>query len=416
MPASLDLTQFVRPGDSIMWGQGAGEPRTLTEALVEQRAALGGVSVFLGSMFSSTFDAEHADHLRFVGIGGIGANARLSTAGSLEVIPCHISSVPGLIESGRLPVDVLFLQLSPAGEDGRHSMGLIADYLRPALARARVVVAEVNDRFPFTSGDTLVDPGQIHHLIETSREPVYVPSAPPGPTEQQIGEHVASLVPDGAVLQLGIGSVMQATATALAGKRDLGVHSGLVGDWVIDLMESGAVTNARKPIDTGVTITGAIFGTQRLYDFVDHNAQVQMRGIDHTHDPGVLASLDNLFTINSAVDVDLTGQVNAETVGGRHVGAVGGHADYVRAGTHSAGGRSIIALASTAKRGEVTRIVHRLADGVTTTARSDVDIVVTEYGIADLRGVPLPERARRLAAVAAPAFREELAAQAPTLC
>ncbi len=181
MPASLDLSQFVRPGDSIMWGQGAGEPRTLTEALVEQRAALGGVSVFLGSMFSSTFDAEHADHLRFVGIGGIGANARLSKAGSLEVIPCHISSVPGLIESGRIPVDVLFLQLSPAGDDGRHSMGLIADYLRPALARARVVVAEVNDQFPFTGGDTLVEPGQIDHVIETSREPVYVASAPRAP-------------------------------------------------------------------------------------------------------------------------------------------------------------------------------------------------------------------------------------------
>ena len=407
----LDLRDFVRPGDHILWGQGTGEPRTLTETLVAQRAELGGVSVFLGSTFSDTLKAEHADHIRFVAIGGIGRNAELVRAGVLDVLPCHISDVPRLLETRRLPVDVMFVQVSPAGPDGRHSLGLVADYVMEAISQARTVVAEVNDQIPRVLGEAWAHPSEFDHVVETSRPPVYVTTPPAGPAEQRVGRLVSEMVPDGAVLQLGIGSVPDAVARGLADRRDLAIHGGLIGDWVIDLMECGSVTNSQKPIDTGVTVTGAVFGTRRLYDFVHENPAVHLRPVAYTHDPVRLGQLRGLIAINTALEVDLTGQVNAETVGGRHVGAVGGQVDFVRAAMASAGGRSIIALISTARRGEISRIVAKLGDSVVTTPRSDADLVVTEYGVADLRGVPIGERARRMVAIAHPRFRDELSAQ-----
>jgi acyl-CoA hydrolase len=245
---------------------------------------------------------------------------------------------------------------------------------------------------------------------------VFVPVRDPGPLDYEIAEQVASLVPDGAVLQLGVGSVISAIAEQLADRKDLGVHSGMLGDWIVDMTEAGAITNARKPIDVGVSVSGTIFGTRRLYDFVHENPAIGLRPLRYTHDNAVLRSLGNVFSINSAVEVDLTGQVNSETMGGHHVGTVGGQVDFVRGAVASEHGRSIIALPAAAKGGEITRIVSRLADGVVTTARSDVDVIITEHGIAELRGVGIHERARRLAAIAAPQFREQLLHQARELC
>jgi acetyl-CoA hydrolase len=415
----LDLTQFIRPGDSILWGQGTGEPQTLTEALVAQRARLGTVSVFLGATFSDTLKVEHADHLHMVSIGGLGANAPLARAGALDVLPCHISSVPRLICEGDLPVDVVLVQVSPVGNDGCHSLGLVADYVRPAMDQARFVLAEVNDRVPHTLGEASVDPAELDYVIHTSRPPVFVESRPASRSEERIGKLVDALIPERAVLQLGIGSVPNAVAGGLRHRRDLAVHGGVVGDWIIGLTESGAVTNAQKPIDTGITVTGTVFGTRRLYDFVADNPAIQLRPISYTHDPATLRQLPRLVAINTALEVDVTGQVNAETVGGRHVGAVGGQVDFSRAAMASPGGHSIIALSSTARRGEVSRIVARLSDAVTTTPRSDADLVVTEHGVADLRGVPLSQRARRLIEIADPRFRDalrECVRQWPVVC
>lgn len=404
----LDLRDFIRSGDTVLWGQGTAEPRTLTEALVRQRVALGRVSVFLGATFTETLRPEHADHLRFVAIGGIGRNAALARAGVLDVLPCHLSSLPELITSGRLPVDVVFVQLSPVGPSGCHSLGLVADYVRVAMQQARTVIAEVNDQVPYTLGDSLLRPEELTHVVQTSRPPVFVPVRPVSAAAVHIGELVAGFVPDGAVVQLGVGGIASAVGASLLSKRELGVHCGIVGDWLVDLHAAGAVTNARKAVDRGVSVTGAISGTRRLYDFVDNNPAVELRAATYTHDPAVLARLTGLVSINSAVEVDLTGQVNAETVAGSHVGAVGGQVDFVRAANSSPGGRSIIALESTARRGQVSRIVERLGDGVVTTPRSDVDLIVTEHGVADLRGVPLAERARRLIAIADPRFRSGL--------
>jgi acetyl-CoA hydrolase len=412
----MDLTSFIRPGDTVLWGQGTGEPQTLTESLVRRRSALPGTTIFLGSSFSGTLRPEHADCLRFLAIGGVGRNVELSRAGCLEVIPCHISALPGLIKSGRLKVDVVLVQLSSPGPDGRHSLGLIGDYLPTAIEHARVVVGEINDQVPYTHGDGHVDPARLHAALYTSRSPVTLAQPTTGDLEDRIGSHVADLVPDGAVVELGIGSVMQAIATRLAGKRDLGVHTGAVGDWIVDLTESGAVTNATKPIDRGVSVTGAVFGTTRLYEFVHDNPSIELRRIEHTHDPTVLRRLDPFYAINSAIEIDLSGQVNAETLGGIHVGAVGGQVDFVRGAMACPGGRSIIALPSTARHGSASRIVARLPDGVTTTPRSDADLVVTEHGVADLRGASLPQRARRLIAIAGDAFRDELEAAARDFC
>lgn len=404
----IDLSTLIRPDDALLVGQGTGEPVTLTEALVQKRAKMHGVGVFLGATYAGTFTPEHVDHLRFSSIGGLGKNAALARAGALDVLPCHASELPVAIESGRLPVDVVLLQVSPPGPDGRHSFGLVADYLQPAIAKARVVIAEVNERVPRTNGSS-VHPSELDHVIHTSRPLISV--APPefDPIAQRIGEHVASLLPPRPVLQLGLGKVGYAVAAALHDRRDVALHGGVVGDWLVDLYAAGAVDNSHKAIDSGTTVTGTVVGTQRLYDFVDDNEEVELRGIAHTHAVRTLVRLPRFIAVNAALEVDLTGQVNAEVLGGRHVGAVGGQVDFVRAAMASPEGRSIIALPSATRGGDTSRIVPRLEDGVVTTSRADADVVVTEHGVADLRGRTVRERARRLIAIADPRHREQLA-------
>ncbi|MGH3358330.1 MAG: acetyl-CoA hydrolase/transferase family protein, partial [Nocardioidaceae bacterium] len=229
-----------------------------------------------------------------------------------------------------------------------------------------------------------------------------------GSVEAAIAEHAAGLVTDRSVLQLGIGKVPEAVAARLGGHRDLGIHSGFLGEWAMELVESGAVTNAYKPIDRGVTVGGTLMGSRRLYRWAHDNAALAMRDVRHTHAADVLARFDTFVSVNGAIEVDLSGQVNAEVIGDRYVGAVGGQVDYVRAGAAAPRGWSVIALPAATARSGRSRIVPRLASAVVTTARSDVDVVVTEYGAAHLRGQPLAERARRMIAIAAPAFRDEL--------
>lgn len=407
----LDLTDYIHGGDTVLVGQATSEPQTLTRWLVEQRADFGGITVFLGAMFSDTFQPEHADHLHFTGIGGIGTNAVLGRAGILDVVPSHVSMLPALIESGRLPVDVVLVQVAPPDERGLHSLATVGDYLPAAISRARTVIAEINDQLPRTCGPDAVNPSRIDVAIRTSRPAVTVPGRRAAPAEDAIAALIEPLVPDGAVLQLGVGGVPQAVAGRLLTKSDLSVHSGVVGDWIVDLQEAGVVTNARKPIDTGVTVTGGLFGTTTLFGFADDNPAIELRSISYTHNPAVLRQLPGLIAMNSAIEVDLSGQVNAEVVGGAYVGAVGGQVDFVRAAMASPGGRSIIALPSTARKGSASRIVAMLSENPVTTARSDADLFVTEYGVADVRGLSLRRRAEVLIEVAHPDFREDLRAQ-----
>lgn len=406
-PDALDLTRFIQPGDHIVWGQACGEPTTLIEALIAQRDRLGGISAFAGSSFSGLLTPDITDHISLSSMGAIGALRSLTKAGVLDVIPCHVGQIASFIQAGIVGCDIAFVQVSPADADGNHSYGLINDYVQAAVAKARIVVAEVNDQVPFTCCDAMLPRGRIDYLVEVSRPPVEVRPAPIGETDLAIASHAARFIGDGSVIQIGIGAVPDALTRLIADRRDLGMHSGMIGDGLIDLVEAGALTNARKPFETGISVTGALIGTRRLYDFAHRNPAVGLRSSARTHSDAVLTAIPNLVTINSAIEVDLTGQVNAEQVGDTYMGVTGGQVDYVRAGSRSPGGHSIIALPATAAGGRASRIMPTLT-GPTTTARCEADVIVTEYGAAELRGRTLAERARRLVAIAHPAFREEL--------
>lgn len=404
--AGLDLARYLRPGDRIVWGQACAEPTTLVEALTAQAEGIGKLSAFAATSFSGLLDPL-AQKVDISSMGAIGALRSLAAAQRLGIVPCHVSQVGPMIEQGLIGCDVAFLQLSPADNTGRHSYGLSSDFVQAIVARARVIVAEINEQVPYTLGDATLPAERIDCAVHVARTPVEVMPAQIGETDEAIARAVAAYVEDGAVLQIGFGAVPDAILRLLGDRRDLGVHSGMIGDGLVDLVEAGVVTNARKPLDTGVSISGTLIGSRRLFDWAHRNAKLGMRSTTYTHDAAVLARLPRLVTVNSAVEVDLSGQVNAEQHGAQYFGGTGGQVDFVRAGMRSPGGRSIIALPATARGGKVSRITSALS-GPVTTARTDVDVIVTEFGAAELKGQTLAERARRLVGIAHPAFREEL--------
>ena len=406
----LDLAAHVRAGDGILFGQGTGEPLGLTQRLVEQRARYPGARIFFGSGFSKTFAPEHADCLQFTGIGAIGTLRKLAAAGALDPIPCHISSIEGLLREGIVRSDVVLLLVSPPNAQGQYSFGLVNDVVRTAISRARVVIAEVSEHVPWTPCDQPLLASEITVAVRSGTRPLELPTAPFGDLEKRIAAHLQPFIADRSTLQVGIGSVPEAIIAMLGDRRELGIHSGMIGDSVVDLIEKGAVTNAHKGLDPGVSISGVLFGTrQRLYRFADRNPALRLCPTSYTHHSSTLSKLRRLVSINSALEVDLTGQVNAEAIGADHIGAVGGQVDFVRAAALT-GGVSIIAFAATGRRGE-SKVVANLS-GPVTTARSDVDLIVTEHGVAQLRGRSLRERARAMIAIAAPEHRDGLLRQA----
>ncbi len=407
---ALDLSKFIRPGDGVMWGQACSEPLTLTEAFVAQRDAYPGASVFLGVSYAGTVKAEHADKLRLLSYCGAGHNRRLADAGLLDICPFPYSQMDGLIRAGRLKADVVLVQVSPPNDKGEYSLGLSVEYLGAALKTARVVIAEVNDQVPWTHTTPLLTAGDFAHVIHSSRPIVQLPYGAPGEVELAIGRNAAEFIPDRSVLEFGLGSLPDAILAALGDRRDLGIHSGLLCNGVAKLMQSGAITNAYKSIDRGVTVAGVMFGTKLLFDFAHKNPAISLRATDYTHSPQVLGRIDNFVAVNSAVEVDLTGQVNAEIAGGSYVGAVGGALDFIRAANASPGGASLICLPASVGT-KASRIVAKIS-GPVATPRSEAGIFVTEHGTADLRGVPLGERPAKMIAIAHPAFRESLEREA----
>jgi acyl-CoA hydrolase len=414
-PHNLDFTGIIRPGDHIVWGQSSGEPQTLVERFVEQRHRIGPVSVFLGGIsYTSTLKPEHADMIAFSGYGAVGTLRDLANAGALRTIPCHLSQLVPYFNDGIVRSDVVFVQTSPPDEQGRYSFSLANDYQQAAIAKARVVIAEVNEQAPWTYCDAYLDVSRIDYLIRVSRPPVTLEPRPIGESERAIARHVGRYIEDGVTIQIGIGAIPDAVMASIGDRRDLGLHSGLISDRIADLIESGAMTNARKPIDTGIAVACSVLGTDRVYRFVHRNPALKLFTLMHTHRSEVLCRLGRIVAINSAVEADLTGQINAEVAAGVYVGAVGGQGDFVRGAQLAAGGRSVIAMPATARNGKLSRIVARLA-GPVTTARSDADIIVTDFGAAELRGQPLVERVRRMIAIAHPDFRESLEREAHEL-
>jgi acyl-CoA hydrolase len=380
--SDLDLARWIRPGDGVVVGQCCGEPTALLEALTTQAPLIGDLRLFAGMTFTSLL-AEPVAGLQVSSYGALGQTAKIP---GLQIVRCHFSALPRLFSQRLLPGDVALIQVAPPDRHGRCSLGVTVDYLADALAHARVVIAEINDKCPRTSGQS-IEFDRIDHVVETSRPLVEAPPVSPGETEHRIATHVAELVQDGDTIQLGVGALPEAILGALASRRDMGVHSGMISDAVLDLIEAGAVTNARKQVDTGVTVAGAALGSARLFAGLHERDDVRFAPVSHTHCPAILAKVGPLCAINSAVEIDLNGQVNAESVAGRQIGAVGGQVDFLRAAAAN-GGRAILALPA-------KRIVTTLT-GPVSTSRADLDWVVTEHGARSLAGMTDAARERAL--------------------
>ena len=406
--SQFDFSPLLKPGDTIAWPQGTGEPLGLTSRLVAQRRDLPHCRLFIGITTSDTLSPDLADRFEMQALNGAGSNRRLTSRGLLDVTPVHISTVPSLLREGAIRVDVAMVRLRPTGVAGQYSLGVVCDYTSALIKKARCVIGEIDERLPITGQDALVWSDDVDFFVTADNDEILMYDADPSPLEEAVAQRVASLIPHRATMQLGIGGLAVAVSRAMFGHRDLGVHSGVLSDVFVDLIEKGVVTNAFKGIDAGVSVTGCLFGSQRLTNFVSNNPALAMRSVEYTHQPFIMAQINALYSINFAIEVDVTGQVNAELAAGRYLGAIGGQADFVRGAQFSPGGRSIIALPSTTPDGKTSRIVASLGGNPVTTTRADVDMIVTEFGIAHLRGASFAERRKQLAAIAHPAFRDEL--------
>jgi 4-hydroxybutyrate CoA-transferase len=402
-------------GQTVFVQGACATPTILLEALAARAATLEGVRVV---HLHTEGPAPHlapslAGHLRHLALF-VGANAREAIAeGRAEYVPVLLGDVPSLFLRGVMPVDLALIHVSPFDRAGYCSLGTSVDVTLGAVRAARRVVAQVNPRMPRTHGDGFIHRSEIDALVHVDAPLHEV--APPviGDVEARIGARVAELVPDGATLQMGIGSIPAAVCAALRGKRDLGVHTEMLTDAVVDLVESGALTGDRKEINRGKIVTSFVMGTRRLYDFVDDSGMIEMRPVDYTNEVAIIRRFRRMVSINSALEIDLGGQVCADSVGHRIYSGAGGQLDFIRGATLAEEGRAIIALPSTAAGGRVSRIVVDLRPGAgVVTTRAHVRTVVTEWGTAELFGLGLRERARALIAIAHPAHRERLAIEA----
>lgn len=412
---SIDLTPFIRAGDSLIWTQTTAEPLTLTEALVSQRHSIGPCSVFVGATYSQTLQPEHQDFLNLSTFGGFGFNSKLIDRDAMQVIPLHCSTIGQMITRREIPCDVAMLQLSPPGPNGKHSLGISADYMVEAARSARVVIAEVNEQMPWTHTSELLEGIKIHAYSQSNRDLLELPVARCGAVEMKIAEIASTFIKDRSVLEIGLGAIPDAILRLLKDRQNLGIHSGVLGDAAIDLIQKGVITNSYKTINPGKIITASLLGTKKLYALARNNPEFDLRPYAYTHAHNNLARIQDFTAINSAIEVDLTGQVNAESVNGRYVGATGGLVDFVRGALAAPGGQSIIALPSSTKNGDASRIVSQIKSGSVTCLRSDADIVVTEWGAARLRGKSISQRIKAMIEIAHPDHREKLESAAHNL-
>jgi acetyl-CoA hydrolase len=408
--APLGFGAYLRPGDTVIWGQACAEPLGLTRALAEQARSLGPVRCMLGIGAGGGTPLAGVDGLGFAAYGGGGTTRRLDSAGALEILPSRYSDLPRLFAAGRFRIDVALVQVTEGTEPGTYHFALAAEYLVAAARSARVVIAELNHGAPHSPDAPVLRADQITALVTADYRPAEVAGPPANDVDLRIAAHVAGIVENGATLQMGIGSLPEAIVRGLSSHRDLAVHSGVIGDAIAGLIESGAVTNAHKPHDRGISVAGVLIGTSRLFGLADGNPAIALRDTTYTHDPAILAALPKLTTINAAIEVDVTGQVNTEVAGGHYVGAAGGSLDFARGAALSTGGMPITALRSTA--GSRSAIVVDLA-GPVAIPRSEVGWIVTEYGAVDLRGLTLSQRRERLLGIAHPDHRNALAAARP---
>ena len=408
----------IGSGQQIFVHGGAATPSVLLEALARRAGELRDVGLvhFHIEGPAPHLEPEVASSFRHRALF-IGANARVAVnEGRADYVPIFLSDVPELFASGVLPLDTVLLNLTRPDAHGYCSFGTSVDASIAATRASKTVIAQLNASMPRTLGDSFIHVDEIDLGVEVDQAPYEHLSPPIGDVERRIGEFVAELVPDGATVQMGIGSIPAAVALALRDKRDLGVHTELFTDPVLDLVESGAITGAEKEINRGKIVSAFLMGSQRLYDFVDDNPMIEMRPVDYTNDTSVIRRFRRMVAINSAISIDLTGQVSADSIGTSFYSGVGGQMDFMRGAALAPEGRAIIALPSRAAGGEISRIVPVLAPGAgVVTSRAHVRTVVTEFGVAELFGRSIRERVADLIAVAHPDFRDDLNREARRL-
>lgn len=406
-----EAVKHINSGDRVVITHATGEPTVLVDAMVRNAASYKDVEiVHMVAMGKAEYclpeNSEHFHHNSLF----LGGTTRQAIAdGRGDYTPVFFSEIPELLRT-RLHPNVVLLHLSTPDEHGYCSFGVSCDYTKPAAECADVLIAQINRNMPRTLGDSFIHVSALDYIIEEDSPLIELPPPRIGDVERAIGEHIASLVQDGDCLQLGIGAIPDAVLLFLKEKKDLGIHSEMFSDGVVELVETGVITNKYKKLHPGKSVATFLMGTRRLYDYVDNNPEVCLMPVDYVNDPRVICQIDNMVSINSCVQIDLFGQVVSTCVGLKEISGVGGQVDFVRGANMSRGGRTVMAMPSTAAKGTISKIVPLIDEGAAvTTSRYDVNYVVTEYGIAQLKGKSLRERARALIEIAHPAFREDLA-------
>lgn len=413
-----DALSVIKSGNRIYIGGGAGVPVKLTQGLTQRAPELKDVELTHILTFAEApyCKPEYQDSFR-VNALFIGHNVRTAVhEGRADFTPIFLHEIPGLFKNNILPIDVALIAISPPDEHGFCSFGVEVGTTKPAAESAKIIVAEVNQKMPRTLGDSFIHLSRIQHIVETDYA---IPEAPQGgstPEHLQVGAHIAAMIPNGATLQMGIGSIPDAVLQNLGNHKDLGIHTELFSDGVVEMVQSGVITCSQKTFHPGKIVAGFLFGTQLLYNFIHNNPLIELHPTDYVNDPFNIARNNNMVAINSAVEIDLTGQVCADSMGPRLYSGAGGQVDFIRGAARSKGGLPIIALLSTARNGAISRITPMLNHGAgVVTTRNDVHYVATEYGIASLYGKSIRQRSKELINIAHPKFRDELAFEAKKL-
>lgn len=414
-----EAVKCIKSEDNVVVAHACGEPQLLTKAMSERFAELNDVKVIhrigMGKCLYTAADME--GHFRHVSLFA-GANSRKAIKeGRADYMPRFISETPSLFYEGQLPVDVALISVTPPDRFGYCSLGISVDYTLPAARMAKTIIAEVNSNMPRTHGDSFISVRDISHFVLTDDPLMEVQPTPLTDVEKQIGFYCAELIENESTLQLGIGAIPDAVLNAMSNKHDLGIHTEMFSDGIIPLVENGIINGLKKTIHRGKIISTFVMGTKKLYEWINDNPMIEMHTEDYVNDPWVIAQNYKMISINSALQVDVLGQVAADTLGSKQFSGVGGQVDFVRGARRSiGGGKSIIAMSSTASGGKLSRIVPSLYEGTAvTTSRNDVDYIVTEYGIAKLSGKTNLERLKELASISHPDFREEILHKAKEL-
>lgn len=403
----------VHSGQRIFIGSNGAEPQTLVEALTACKHLVDTEIVHILTLGMAPYSEARFENQFRHNAFFIGANVREAVnACRADYTPIFLSQLPAMFRNGQMALDAALIMVAPPDKHGYCSLGISVDVVKAAVESTNYIVAEVNQQMPRTLGDSCLHVTEIDAFVETDRELLYLPPSKPSDAAQRIGQHIAALVEDGATLQLGIGAIPDAVLSCLHDKKDLGIHTEMFSDGIIDLVEEGVITGNRKTLHPDKIVTSFCMGSRRLYDFVDNNPAVEFHPTEHVNDPFIIAQNEKMIAINAALEIDLTGQVCADSIGERFYSGIGGQVDFIRGAVRSKGGKAIIAMPSTAKLSNGTilsRIVPTLKPGAgVVTSRGDVHYVATEWGIVNLHGRSIRERAMALIGIAHPDYREEL--------